>query len=1009
MEIKMTTTSKKFWNKLLGEDLVQKLCILYPDIAQSLQDINITKKAHIPTNSNSSDIFSSPLILPHDIMEMILSCLHGIKDDFMPFYKPFILWGCDNLHKRINDYRFCEKRIYNDFIHLLFKGIDLICIRILLRELSQYNAEYEKYTNFCIELKNADFTNKIIQKYPPLQHLLFNYIENKAILFGYVINQYSSDKISIEKTLFNKLEIGKICSIQSNLSDAHHRGKEVLKLKTTTGNTIIYKPHSLENEQWFNNFAYFLGKSCSLPMYYLKSLSYSNYGWCETIEYKDCNISNEVDRYYKRIGIYLFVAYLLGTNDVHFQNLIASGEYPVLIDLECFSRPTSKKEDLNNDSNFLYLKLKNSVISSGILPQLHWRQETSGVDLSALSGGNADVAPFKIPVVIGRNTENVHIEYICPKITPQKNKPRLNGKMISLQQYEKQILRGFQDAYIYSMSHSAEINKWLSVIINFKSRYLIEETQKYNLLLRSSYHPNIMGNSYERELFFYSLWKHRNCYSETDKFITSSEVKDLINQDIPYFYFVLDSQSLFDSYGNKLSSCFTYSALDNIYKKYESLCLKDLNFQSKIISISVNPYGEKKLRELNKFNNIREVIKSPTKKAELLKAANAIGEKLLSEAIYDTTLQKVTWISFDIFDSKPGAVNIRPCSLYLYDGISGFLLFFHLLFHYLGQNRYKKIINLLETQLFDYTDSIINANAKPHSTNSGIYNGEASIVYLYLILFWTTKKKIYLEYAINHSSILVTIAKLDQNNDLLYGKAGAILVFCYLFQTLNDKKYLDIAEEIAVFLINACIKTKNGIGWKYKGFSHPLLGMAHGNAGIIIALAKLYQLTKKQKYYKYLHLSIKYEDNNFNESLQDWKDFRNEKHLIETEVAWCHGSGGILLSRIIVSKIVLDKHIDQICTLDIKRATHKICSKAQKKSLCLCHGECGIRLILRYALQKKFPAIRTTPSLIDSIYINEWYNPGLMNGYSGIGYYLVTLYCDSIPDYLFLTHDFTVE
>lgn len=1000
----MTTTSEVFWNKLFGKDFIRELCMLYPDIANNLHNVKPVKKENFSKDS-SPNITPFSHILPHDIRQIAQSCIYEIKDDFMPFYEPFIFEGCNNLYHRINDHTFFEKRIYRDFIHLLLKGLDLISIRILLRELSRFRSEHGTYIDFCMELKNTNFTNKIFQKYPPLHYLLCNYVESKSILFAHVINQYAADKSALEKTLFNESEIGKIISIQGNLSDPHCSGKEVLKIKTTNGNTIIYKPHSLENERWFNNFACFFGEKCFLSMHHLKFLTRPNYGWCNAIEYKECKIQNEIERYYQRIGIYLFIAYLLGTNDIHCENLIASGEYPVIIDLENFSRSQSKKETQNND--FLYSKLKDSVISSGILPQLHWKQDVTGIDLSAIAGGNTDTFPFKIPIVVDRNTENVHIEYITPKLTQKLNKPKLNGKFIASQQYEIQILIGFQNAYTYAMTNPADIKKWLSDVANFKSRYLIEYTQKYDLLLRSSYHPDIMKNSYERELFFYSLWKHRDFSNAVDYFITSAEVHDLVNQDIPYFYFLLDSHDLFDSNGNKLPYYFTCSALDNIYKKLDILCPKDLNFQSKLITISLTPCGEKKLQELNKFKNIRKIIESPTKKSELLKAINMIGKKLLNDAIYDTTLQKVGWISFDVFDNKPGAVNIRPCSLYLYDGISGFLLFFHLLYYKLKMVHYKEIVTLLEKQLFNYTDSVIKSNAEPQSTNSGIYNGEGSIVYIYLILFWTTKQQKYLKYAIAHSSVLENIAKLDTKCDLLEGKAGAILVFCYLFQTLKDKKFLDIAEKITALLLNASIKIDNGIGWKYDKSSQPLLGMAHGNAGIMVALAKLYKLTKKKTYYRYLRSALAYEDNNFDESSQDWKDFRSEQQNLETEVAWCHGSGGILLSRIIISKIGLDMETEQICKSDIKRATHQISSKLFKKSLCLCHGECGIRHIEGYVLQKIPPLIKTTPPPIDSVYIKEWYNPGLMNGYSGIGYYLAMLYCDDIPDYLFLAHDFT--
>ena len=52
------------------------------------------------------------------------------------------------------------------------------------------------------------------------------------------------------------------------------------------------------------------------------------------MEYKSCKTEEQLKRYYIRLGEQLFLAYLLGTKDLHYENIVASGEYPMLIDLE---------------------------------------------------------------------------------------------------------------------------------------------------------------------------------------------------------------------------------------------------------------------------------------------------------------------------------------------------------------------------------------------------------------------------------------------------------------------------------------------------------------------------------------------------------------------------------------------------------------------------------------------------------------------------------------------------
>jgi lantibiotic modifying enzyme len=54
----------------------------------------------------------------------------------------------------------------------------------------------------------------------------------------------------------------------------------------------------------------------------------------EVVEYLPCQNQEEIKRYYQRAGQLLCLLYVLGANDCHNENLIACGEYPVLVDLE---------------------------------------------------------------------------------------------------------------------------------------------------------------------------------------------------------------------------------------------------------------------------------------------------------------------------------------------------------------------------------------------------------------------------------------------------------------------------------------------------------------------------------------------------------------------------------------------------------------------------------------------------------------------------------------------------
>ena len=54
------------------------------------------------------------------------------------------------------------------------------------------------------------------------------------------------------------------------------------------------------------------------------------------IENIPCKNESEVEHYYFRMGIHLFLGYALGATDLHGENIIAHGEYPVIIDMETY-------------------------------------------------------------------------------------------------------------------------------------------------------------------------------------------------------------------------------------------------------------------------------------------------------------------------------------------------------------------------------------------------------------------------------------------------------------------------------------------------------------------------------------------------------------------------------------------------------------------------------------------------------------------------------------------------
>ena len=150
---------------------------------------------------------------------------------------------------------------------------------------------------------------------------------------------------------------------------------------------MIYKPRSLAIESafqalapWYNDH----GAAPALPL--LSVLERGEYGWVEFLAFPHhVHDDSAVNRYYRRFGALVALVHLLGGVDCHASNLIAAGEYPMLIDLEGLCHPRVHERVTRTAADAAIDMLGLSPLRTGMLPV--WQGEVGeqqGVDGSAL-------------------------------------------------------------------------------------------------------------------------------------------------------------------------------------------------------------------------------------------------------------------------------------------------------------------------------------------------------------------------------------------------------------------------------------------------------------------------------------------------------------------------------------------------------------------------------------------------------------------------------------------------
>lgn len=996
-----TLDSKKqeFWRKNLGEDFFSRIYAHIPEVRAYIQD-------------RDYDIAGTPFC--YRMTEEVGDTSGRIIEDFiknnqsaqfLEFYRDYLWMGLE-YDKKLLDAMAEAPELGAGFLGSLLRKLDHICIRTLIYEIHMCKSRGEleggdarkEYAYFCRNILNSEWRRKLEEKYPLLKRSAYETIMGCGQLYLDVLNRLEKDRKDIEIVLCGGRLFERVVNITGNIADSHRGGQSVLKIHLDNGCTVIYKPHSIENEQTFDSLTAYMGNACGVPMYCIPRICRDGYGWEYCIEKWECNAEAEVKRFYQRIGIYIFVLYLLGTNDIHEENVLAFGEYPVIVDMEnILGMP--KNVDCSNIMERVKLYLETSVLYSGMLPAAKWQQDGRSVNVSGIGGGERRRLPFKIPVIANAGTSEIRIAYQHPELEPMQNAPVYQGKNVSPEKYEWEILKGFGKAYHFAAEHLRDMEERLQSFKTAKSRYLLTDTQRYAMCLNSSYHPSLMRDGGDRQLYLYTICYGRDLEKPGALEIIRSEVSDLSMHDIPYFYFLGCGRELYNSHDEPIKDYFVYTAYELVLDRLHRLCEPDLEHQARLIHISLNI--QKEIRVNRKIAAAAKPAHTVRRKEDYLKLA----EKLMGDVIAAAVPfgKEAGWYVVNAASFGAEGWRIEPMHMYLYGGVMGIALLGHMMEKYTGKEKYAELGRVLDQQLFSYTAQL--EGMHPEKLRLGIYNGEMSLVYGYICLYRITGKSIYIEYAKRHADLALPSVEGEECCDLLDGLAGVIWGMLALYGISGEKRYLKAARAAGDRLCEMSCRMPEGAGWRLNGEERPLLGLSHGNAGIAAALAKLYGVVKEEKYDNLLWEALAYENHYYSEELCNWLDFRvkDEKERKKTDTsAWCHGAGGILASRLMMRNMVKED-LREAVERDIERAGRKLAEQCLREGMCLCHGSCGnVLLLAEYAGESQIVQdydAYICGKLSDggfTFLAQERYNPGLMNGFAGTVYYMLKRYDNTL-------------
>lgn len=768
----------------------------------------------------------------------------------------------------------------------IYKTLYTICFRTYTNDYNKTRTtspdirpeEYEQLFNDPQEVE------AFFRRYPALADIVINHKNKIVALITEILVAYHRDIKVIKETM--QLRHNTITQITMGMGDSHH-GKTVTLLHLKD-EKLLYKPSAGHVNTLYARFAEKFSATSGIEIYTPKVVLRDNWHWCEYIQHQPCNNPQELASFYESLGAQLMLVYALNGHDVHYENLIAMGKHPVIVDYECLFSATRQETDDD--------LLSDSVLSTGMLPSM--RPNHDGRYTAAISAIDNEKCAYRY--VIEKNESGLtEVKRQQAAFKTLDNIPVLNGERVTAALYGEQILSGFRKAWQYVKTEQAFIFNLLGQYPGgLKVRKLYQGTESYTRLLALSYHPRFLQDKASRALCLLTVLEMDEKYG-----VARQSYHALLKGDIPVHTATIYPP---EKRQNKLA--------DDLIRRLASLTEESLRFQSNIIRLSIS--------SLTTISEAEKPLRAAT--FSVASGLNAI------ERVFATILN--TRFRGKYFNYRPETHVFSEMQNSLYAGTAG-LAFISLCLYIATNNK-------------DYIDKAIYLTEGTFATNDpefGAFIGDASYAFILDMLYTLTHERDYLDRAINimHQNLACADSG-EAMHEFLTGHAGCMVIALNL---LRHDKYNPLLLSVIHAHLNAILDDCQHIDADKITWDEGLCGFSQGNAGIIYALGLYLEqcgIEHKERIRNVIRKAVNYE-NQF-KSDNGWKDLRAENDEKNNSNFWCHGAPGIALARHKINALNLPA-VQEDLTLAlglIDKHTRDI------NAFALCHGAPGNLLIKDY-------------------------------------------------------------
>ena len=776
----------------------------------------------------------------------------------------------------------------------------------------------------------ADGYQAMFTRFPVLARLLSLALVQWANMVAEFLARAAHDRAALANTFCPTEVLGAITRVAVTLSDAHAGGRSVMKVTFATGSgagasemSVAYKPRPSEMEAafsdvlgWLNARTPSAAQQHRVPRMLCGSHGLADgqptdYGWMEWIAAEPM-ADGEQAAYHWRLGSLMGLYRALGGIDLHIENAVAAGAYPVLIDVECLLHPSSQPfMQAQAGQSEVEDATAMALVNMGALPNYSF--SSGGMFSIGLFGTGAAQTGPDVLTLSHPNTDWMAMRR-TPQAMPWQQLPQTALGPVDSRPFAADVAQGYRDTLKLVLVHREDLLSGpVQRMRQARGRHLARTTGHYGALLNEALLPDAQSSGVLFDLSFDVLHRHIASLPNGYQAMAPAEREDLRQLDVPRFMFDASSRQVLTAHGKPLGECHVQTPYDRMATALRALTAEQADWEGRVLAKALCP------PEVDKGQ-------ASALAAKQLRAPNG----------------KLMWFSLS---SGADGTRFKPLELGLYSGHMGVALALasaaavqrDMGLRRLAVETLQQVVNDV-TKLLDQNSpggGAVSDEGIMALIGPGLDRGAAG-----LLFGLQTSRQLVLDDDIEFGNEIEALAlrwvsdarftamvRNDKRLDLLGGTAGLLLALLSWYPAAGTQQrpvYLQAATLCGEHLLSLAKREQKADGEHLSWPIHSaigLSGLSHGGSGFAVAFAALYKATGDAVWLDRALGALRHEARLYSAERLNWRDLRNftpkdasQESLEEGMgkvryfgVSWCHGAPGVALARAALLRMVGDE------------------------------------------------------------------------------------------------------